>query len=442
MEYTYIKRVKGFLDLQNYGLNVLRESIATFLSCEVEFIYKPLIELKKYSIDILENHHRGFYPIDDNHVIILGRIMKEDKLLSSLGLMIIKPGIKKSARFLTILEGALTRVLSSELDNKFKNCNFLLGEDLILHSIINYLSKGGYDYRHIRHLLLYFNKLRTTSFEGNFFSTGIIITKSHFAFKKKGEGNRYGEAFDLKKNISLFKTNQINRRLWFLVDGKRSFYIGNKSLVITQLFIINHEYKNLNYIDGHTLAKSLKGGDLLFKIENEKLLSVINADNIEISYLENQWKYRDYNFIRSLFSNYFNKNEALIESLLFYIMYCSKNSISSIIWLPENLESIDEIIKKKTKNRLIKNPISILDKAFTNHILRYLSSDGVTIIDNSGCLQYFGCIVDLGMVKITGIKGTGEVAAGALATNGISIKISQDGTIKVFNNKDSKPIII
>lgn len=157
--------------------------------------------------------------------------------------------------------------------------------------------------------------------------------------------------------------------------------------------------------------------------------------------MENQWKFRDYTYIRKLFLAHFN-NIDIVESLLFFVIHCSKNSISSIIWLPDNIDQIGELIKKQTMNRFIKTPISIMDKSFTNHIIRYLSSDGATIIDKNGLLQYFGCIIDLNKIEVKGIKGTGESAAGALSSNGISLKISQDGTIKLFNEKKKQPILI
>jgi len=362
-------------------------------------------------------------------------------MISSIGLRISKKGIKNSGKFLTILEGALTHTLSNDFKSKFRNCKFLLGDELLMHAICNYLSTGGYDFRHIRHLICLFQKLRTTSFEGGYFSTGLILTKSHYAYNKKLEESRFGTTFALKDTISLANESQINRRIWYLVDGKRSFFMCNKSLVLSQLFIIDEEYQRMNYIDSHTLSKSLKGGDLLFKLENEKLFSIINASNIEISYVENQWRLRDYTFVRNLFFIHFQNNE-LVESLLFYVIYCSKNSISSIIWLPIDLDQIDTFIKKDTKNRFLKTSISILDKSFTNHVIRYLSSDGATIIDKTGLLQYFGCIIDMNKVEVKGIKGTGESAAGALASNGISLKISQDGTIKVFVKNNLKPIIL
>lgn len=439
MNYTLIKRIVGYNYLDQFGLTILQSTIANFLSCEVKIFTNPLSELQDYGINILDNENRGFYPLDDNNIIVLGRIMSDDrKLISSLGIKLSKKGIRYSGKFLTILEGALTYTLTQEYKNNFKNCKYSLGDELILHTVCNYVSRGGYDNRHIRHLISIFQKLRTTSFEGSFFSTGLILTKSHFAYNRN---DRFGSSFNLKHPFSLANQCQIERRIWYLVDGKKTFFMCNKSLVIGQLFVLDKEYQNANYIDSHTLAKSLKGVDLLFKVENEKIFSIINTSNIEISYMENQWKFRDYTYIRKLFLAHFN-NIDIVESLLFFVIHCSKNSISSIIWLPDNIDQIGELIKKQTMNRFIKTPISIMDKSFTNHIIRYLSSDGATIIDKNGLLQYFGCIIDLNKIEVKGIKGTGESAAGALSSNGISLKISQDGTIKLFNEKKKQPILI
>ena len=43
-------------------------------------------------------------------------------------------------------------------------------------------------------------------------------------------------------------------------------------------------------------------------------------------------------------------------------------------------------------------------------------------------------------VETNKAKGTGEQAAKNLARNGIAIKISQDGTIKLFLNPEDDPI--
>ena len=66
--------------------------------------------------------------------------------------------------------------------------------------------------------------MRTTSFEGEYFSAGVILTKAHYDYNKKDKGNRLGKTYALKKDISLGNTNQIDKRIWYLVDGKRSFF--------------------------------------------------------------------------------------------------------------------------------------------------------------------------------------------------------------------------
>ena len=131
----------------------------------------------------------------------------------------------------------------------------------------------------------------------------------------------------------------------------------------------------------------------------------------------------------------------LIDSLLFYTLICSKKQISSIIWFPKEIEKIDDLIQPDTKNKFVTEPVNLKDKNLINHIFRCLSSDGATVIDQDGFIQYLGVIVDLSKISIVGLKGTGESAASALAGNGTALKISQDGSIKFFTSKSIKPYV-
>lgn len=44
MEYTKVKNIKGFIDLEQFGLNILQESLCKFLSCNVTIFINPLVE--------------------------------------------------------------------------------------------------------------------------------------------------------------------------------------------------------------------------------------------------------------------------------------------------------------------------------------------------------------------------------------------------------------
>ena len=120
------------------------------------------------------------------------------------------------------------------------------------------------------------------------------------------------------------------------------------------------------------------------------------------------------------------------------MLYCSKNDVSSIIWIVEDKNDMSCLADMNTFTR--KN-IYITDVSCNNIIKRLLSSDGAVAIDMTGKILYYGCIVNLNKTQqSSGPKGTGETAAGILAQNGIAIKISQDGTIKVHLTPNAKPI--
>jgi hypothetical protein len=224
-----------------------------------------------------------------------------------------------------------------------------------------------------------------------------------------------------------------------LVDGKTSFFLGNKNLCFNNIFILDDEYSKSNFLDTHSLALTLKGGDFLIKVENEKLLSICSSDGCEFIFFENQWRYRNYSVLKEILTTNITADEKVINSILFYILSCSKKQHSTILWFPNDIDKIDELINTKTKNSFLKEKINITDKQAINHIFRCISSDGSSIIDKEGNLLYIGVIVNIEKAKVSGITGTGESAASVLSANGISIKISSDGLIKIFTPNSSKP---
>jgi hypothetical protein len=151
---------------------------------------------------------------------------------------------------------------------------------------------------------------------------------------------------------------------------------------------------------------TLKGGDVLLKLKMKKTFSIIDSNGIEFLFQESSWKLRNYNLIKQEINKYiFNQN---VINTFFFILFCSKNAISSVIWVPTDIKNLDNFVKKETLNKLTHKSFSILEENYTNHIMRFLSSDGATIIDIEGNILYYGCIVDMKNLDIKGVKGTGE----------------------------------
>ena len=144
--------------------------------------------------------------------------------------------------------------------------------------------------------------------------------------------------------------------------------------------------------------------------------------------------------------------KAVISSFLYYIFYCSRNSVSSIILINRREEIEAEKFIIPLPRFLTESSISITDRTRENQIKRIISSDGVTIFNNKGQLLHYGCIVKLAPEKDDSptvqrdqedqeskkkqLSGTGEKATKLLASLGLAIKISEDGTIKMFDDNE------
>jgi len=143
---------------------------------------------------------------------------------------------------------------------------------------------------------------------------------------------------------------------------------------------------------------------------------------------------RDYNVITKILIDKTNIEVRIINCLLFYLLYCSQNEISTIIWIPEKEDEIGQYLLQKYE--FIKEDISICNDDNTELLIRIISSDGASIIGKDGKLKYYGCIVNLEKVgkEKQQASGTGENAAKILSDNGTAIKVSKDGLIKIFFN--------
>jgi hypothetical protein len=441
-KYHDIKHFKSFQLLREHGLGILKETIESFFNCKASFFFEPMRQAKRnFDINLHDNPNRGCYPIDEDTFFIYARILDSKTLVSGLGIVLKGKCISNHRSLLNKFEGALTNKLSISFLTWFKNCSLELSDDLLTHTMANFCVRGYVDYRQFEHLILFFHKLKCTTFEGKPFSTGLIITKSHFSYKKIEGNERFGLIFPLVNRINIKSSLSVDRRFWYLADGKHTFFVANKSLEIQHLFVLGPEYADLDYLDSNSLALTLRGGDTLLRVDNEKQFSVIIPEGIEFLYLENRWKVRNYNLIKEVLRKAIS-DENVINRILFYVLYCSKNSVSSVLWIPAEINKILDYIKPETLNKLIYKSVNICDSRFINQIMRYLSSDGATVIDAEGNLLYFGCIVNLSKLEISGIKGTGESAAQVLCGNGLSFKISQDGNIKLFFDNKSEPVLI
>lgn len=425
-------KIKGYHNFIQWSHLVLVHTLEEFFSAEVKLEFNPIAQFKRNGIcDIENNPYRNVYIVPSDSVILVCNVKSADSCyMLGISLTAKKIGETNNGKIYNIVAIAISEALRIASISCFRKSIELFGENLIVSTIAKYASPT-FNPSKIRYLLRYFNALRSTTFEGKYFSTGLILTISLFDYKKNADK---GDVMYLTA-AKIFSDN-IDSRYWYLVDGHSSYYLSDAKKEIHYMFI--NKSTNQNYIDQVLLSNSLHHRDILFRTDNGRELSVITSDGIEFIYQENVWRYRNFHWLKKIIMEEVNLSEDVYNTLLYYVLYCSKNETSSIIWIPKNEAKISEYLK--SSHSVSRKLFKIFDSQFDGLIKRLLASDGATVICKDGTVKYYGCIIDMDAKQTKALKGTGETAASKLASNGIAIKISQDGTIKIFLNNNYKII--
>ena len=441
MEITNIFNLRGYHNLKNSGQSLMIDFISNLLGCEVHLYHVPIKKFEEsFGIDISSNIFQSCYTIDDNTKVIKIKVYEKKNIVAIMPVVLIGENVKRiENRYLEDLCNTLSKQMTICYNNSFHGGTLLFGEQLEKLVIGTCVCAKKYDYTRIIYLIELIEKLSTTTFEGSYFTTGFILSRSLYAYKGK---TRNGKLIRQNQYSDLIRKPSIDKRFWYLVDGKESFYIMDQNLIIKDLFIRSHALDTWDvFFSSHLLMGTLLGDDIAFRAIGPNEISIVNSIGIEFVKIENKWRLRNFNSINAYFECAWHANDKVREALIYYITLCSRKHISSIIWIPDVCDnlSIDQLIS--TKNKLFEKPLNITEQNHSGPINRILSSDGVTIIDKTGDILYCGCIVKLDVEASKGLMGTGESAARTLSQNGVAVKISQDGNIKIFSNPAKDPFI-
>ncbi|WP_282363254.1 hypothetical protein [Pseudomonas sp. PS01297] len=377
-------------------LPYLLGAVRSFFGCVVRFDSRPIVGVKMHhGIDILDNVNRGVYVVDDGKtVILLGRILHEKEVRAAFSLILTGAYFSGLEKLLNNFEAALALTLSSATIKKLIVKPQQFGDDLIELTIAKHFSKGSFDHRYIQYLIRLFGQLSTTQFEGRGFTTGLVLTRSLHAFSKKSDQERQGDLYPLAGGSTLSPINQLDKRFWYLADGQTSFFVANQQLKISNLFVVDSSRQSLgSFVDDYTLSKTIKGSDVLFRVTSQSEFSIVGSEGVEFNYKENGWRVRDLNKIAEVVRASLGVDEPFVQSLLYYILYLSRRRLSSIIWIPINMDAVGLLLL--SDNSFTRKPLSIMNEKHTQTLLRILSSDGATVFTRQGDLVSYGSHIDI-----------------------------------------------
>ena len=298
-------------------------------------------------------------------MILLDAILfcEDNYFVLSISLKAKKIGDADDGKIYNIVASAVSNALQEASKTIYRSSISLFGEGVIVSAIAKYAAKNLYNVSKVLFLIGYFNALRSTTFEGKYFSTGLIVTGSLFDYKK-----RTSDGSVMYLNAVRKFTDSLDARYWYLVDGYSAYYLSDARSEIHYMYICNYQ----NRINQGLLTRLLHHRDILFRTNNGRELSVIVSNGIEFIYQENVWRYRNYQWIKNLIREEISLDEDVYNAILYYVLYCSRNDTSSIIWIPKNLDTIKDLLK--TSHSVSRKSFSILNPQFDGLIKRLMAS--------------------------------------------------------------------
>ena len=432
--------IKGYEDLSHGPHLVLIHSISNLLSAKVRLQFDPIKRYKDlFGLDIVAKPERTLYRQDEQNHVFLISYAKVDSIFYLLGITLSSPLLKYlNNKLFHCISTTVTKCLCIASEKRFKNCMDSFGEPLITQLISKLLSVGFYNRSKIAHLINIFKNLRSTTFEGKYFSTGIILTKSIYLYQQKNYNNAQYLVLPNEQNYRLFDDQ--GRRFWFMANGIETFFIADLKTRINAIYIYNGKD---DYVSDSLLESRLSGGDVLLRVLNGREFSIIDSDGCEFVHQEYVWKYRDYEALKKCLNSFLPIDDQLYYTIMKYILRCSRGDMSSILWIVNDENKLQDLITNSQPNNVLKanrDKLNIKDPSVAPIVDRLLASDGATVINLDGKILSYGVFADLSQIPHAGIIGSGETAASILGQNGLAIKVSQDGPITIYVEGLNEPI--
>ena len=411
-QYEFCDFLQKFLNLEQVRIQ----------SCELDVLKNWL---KVENIDIVMD-----VPENDKEICVVSQIQVNGQLIAYFPYVLKGRNVKKYLEvksLLTKLSEAISDQITLCYIQEFKGGDWIFGENLAKMIVSNCISTRQYDGIKFVHLIEKLEQLATSTFEGAFFPTGVIVCADSSKYKEN-----YFE-FVTAKHI-----DDIDKREWFLVDGQESFFLldsGTNCRGIFRKSMSSSDDFVGRYFEKYYLSNDLVAPDFVVRTTGVNEISIIDSDGKEFVKVENVWKYRHCKNITQFLVEQLGIEYKLSYAILYYTLRCSQNHVSSIIWIPNNCdeESISNLTTAN-KVRMWKKQLSILDESHQILIEKILASDGAIVLGKDGKIIYESVFADMSKASVSkvGLVGSGETASQFLAENGVAIKISQDGTIKIF----------
>lgn len=431
LKYECMGDIPGFSNFKENGQHEVVSFIKNFLGLDsVRVQHTKLTNLRKW-LGVSELKTVNSNAKRPNEICLIARLEEKGKIIALYPMVLSGywvSDLSKSLGLLKRIADAITEQISICYLRDFKGGEWMFGSTFAQNFVSGCVSTKAFKKKKFTNLIEKMEHLSVATFEGSSFTTGVIVTR---------DKRRFGNKILLNVQQHL---DDITKREWFLVDGNESFFLMDSN-EFTNSVCVTVEDKTDNFVEDYFkhyyLKEIVQEPDFIVRTVAPNEITVSDSYGREFVKLENVWRFRNKIFFVRFLKDKLGIGEDLCDCIIYYSLKCSRKRISSIIWIPNDDSKIDDITSDLRTN-VYKKSLSIKERKHESLMDKILASDGTIVVGKNGDIIYDSVFYKGDLKSETGelLTGTGVSAAKALASNGVAIKISQDGSIKVFGGED------
>lgn len=174
--YYNFKEIRGYINFMHHPSELLKNTLEDFFSVEVNYNFSPLLDNDLLAL-IQNNPKRNVYVDNNNQVSLLITVnpISDAHYLFVIQLKGNSIGLENRPKIFNVMASCISKSLTESYADSFTKAIWLLGDVLIKRFISLFVGKGVYNSYKIHSSIDFFTRLRSTTFEGKYFSSGLIV---------------------------------------------------------------------------------------------------------------------------------------------------------------------------------------------------------------------------------------------------------------------------
>ncbi len=298
----------------------------------------------------------------------------------------------------------------------------------------------------IQQLIQLLKSLSYQRYEGKPATTGFLVHRTTEPALKKTIKDRGHKLIQMQPHQNVSSNFLDNPLAYRFIDGNNLFFIANIQMQVVGILrtggIAAHtDIERLTQRELFSMVRRSGNGAFAITVNEVSEIEVLISPAKLLIRRKGVWAIFDPDIFRSFLAD--SIDSSAVDDLLWTLYAVSKQRHGTVILIhagtPRHLATLKKgsVGGDDPVGRLLISQVkgqTIAELKQSGILLRILSSDGMTVLDNNGKLMDAGFIIDTSHAREMVTGGGRTTAAIAASFFGKVIKVSQDGPIELYKD--------